>query len=200
MQLDHLIAFNIALLAALLSPGPGMLVTIRNTLANGRRAGIATGFGLGTVAACWTGAALLGLDAIFAIFPWAHLTLRITGALYLLYIAYAVWKDAHTPIAPAPHSDRKSFVTGVLVNLSNPKSILFAAAVIVVIFPAGINYGHMALIVANQMVLEWTFYVILALTLSHHSIRQRYLSIKPILDRIAASMLGALGLKLLTDR
>ena len=78
--------------------------------------------------------------------------------------------------------------------------ILFAAAVIVVIFPAGIGYGQMALIVANQMVLEWTFYFILALTLSHHSIRQRYLGIKPILDRIAATMLGALGLKLLTDR
>lgn len=200
MQVEHLIAFNFALLAALLSPGPGMLVTIRNTLTGGRKAGILTGFGLGAMASCWTGAALLGLDVIFSIFPWAYVTMRIMGAVYLIYIAYSIWTSARTEITPAPISGRRYFATGLLVNLSNPKSILFAAAVIVVIFPAGLNFSQMAIIAANQIALESVFYTCLALILSHDIIRRRYLGIKPVLDRIAATMLGALGLKLLTDR
>ncbi len=61
MEPAHLIAFNLTLLAALASPGPAMLVAIRATLLGGRSHGIATGLGLGTMAALWTGTALLGL-------------------------------------------------------------------------------------------------------------------------------------------
>ncbi|WP_425039307.1 hypothetical protein [Primorskyibacter sp. S187A] len=47
MGWEHLVAFNITLLAAILSPGPAMLYFIRTTLAEGRRAGIFTVLGLG---------------------------------------------------------------------------------------------------------------------------------------------------------
>ncbi|MEO1155520.1 MAG: LysE family translocator, partial [Pseudomonadota bacterium] len=63
MEITHLIAFNLALLAALASPGPALLLAIRNTLAGGQAAGIATGLGLALVAAIWTMAALMGLNA-----------------------------------------------------------------------------------------------------------------------------------------
>ena len=53
MELTHIIAFNLALLAAMASPGPALLLAIRNTLASGRSAGIATGMGLGLMAALW---------------------------------------------------------------------------------------------------------------------------------------------------
>ena len=200
MELEHVIAFNIALLAALFSPGPGMLVTIRNTLANGRRAGFATGIGLGTIAAGWTLAALFGLEAIFTLFPWAYVTLRIIGAAYLLYIAISIWHSARSAIDPTPISGRRAFVTGMLVNLGNPKSVLFAGAVLVVIFPAGLSTTEMSIIALNQILLEWTFYTCLVMVLSHGAISTHYLNAKPILDRVAATMLGALGLKLLTDR
>ncbi|MEM7724509.1 MAG: LysE family transporter, partial [Pseudomonadota bacterium] len=72
MDLAHLIAFNLALLAAIASPGPSLLFLIRTTLAEGRAAGLAAAIGLGVMAALWTGAALLGLDALFSLFPWAY--------------------------------------------------------------------------------------------------------------------------------
>ena len=77
METAHLIAFNLALLAALISPGPGMLVALRATLAEGRRAGVLTGMGLGAMAAGWTGLALLGLDVVFTAVPWAYLALKL---------------------------------------------------------------------------------------------------------------------------
>ncbi|HBB82909.1 MAG TPA: lysine transporter LysE, partial [Sulfitobacter sp.] len=59
MELSHLIAFNIALIASILSPGPAFLIALKTTLSSGRRAGVAVGLGLGLVASFWTLAALL---------------------------------------------------------------------------------------------------------------------------------------------
>ena len=72
MTIEHLIAFNLALLAAIASPRPALLMAVRTALSAGRRAGIAMGCGLGLMAAAWTLMALLGLEAIFRLFPWAY--------------------------------------------------------------------------------------------------------------------------------
>ncbi|MRU14025.1 LysE family translocator [Roseovarius sp. A21] len=202
MELTHLIAFNLTLLAALASPGPAMLLSIRATLSGGRAHGVATGLGLGSMAAIWTLTALLGLDVIFKLFPWAYLAMKITGAAYLLWVAYGMWHSAASPIdtqsSPAPR--RRAFRTGLMVNLANPKSVLFAASVLVVIFPPDMTLTNKALIIANHLAVEWIAYSLFALALSTKPARDGYLRLKPILDRTAAAILGMLGLRLLTDR
>ncbi|SFE03137.1 LysE family transporter [Roseivivax sediminis] len=136
MDWPHLLAFNLTLLAAMASPGPALLLALRTSLVAGPRAGITTGLGLGAMAAAWTAAALLGLQAIFALVPWAYLTLKIAGALYLLWLALAMWRDARAPLSEKGRVAAAPFRTGLLVNLANPKSVLFAASVLLVIFPA----------------------------------------------------------------
>lgn len=202
MEPAQLIAFNLTLLAAMAAPGPAMLLAIRATLTGGRTHGIATGLGLGTMAAAWTALALLGLDAVFALFPWAYLAMKFAGALYLMWIAVGMWRAARTPLADTapPVPRHRAFLTGLGVNLANPKSALFAAAVLVVIFPAGLGALEMALIVANHLVVEWLVYGLFAMALSTGPARAGYLHLKPLLDRAAAAVLGALGLRLLLDR
>ena len=135
MELAHLIAFNLALLAAIASPGPAMLYFIRTTLASGRVIGLYTVWGLGLMAATLTALAFMGLSAVFALFPWAFVIFKTIGALYLIWIAYQTWCDAREPVEAAPTPPARAFLGGMLVNLSNPKSVLFAAAVIIVILP-----------------------------------------------------------------
>lgn len=200
MEPAQLIAFNLALLAAMASPGPALLVALRSTLAAGRGAGIATGAGLGLVAALWTLAALLGLDALFELVPWAYAGLKTAGALYLIWIAVEAWRHARAPLGPAPAAGRRAFLTGALVNLGNPKSVLFAAAVLVVIFPPTLSLSEKALVTLNHFLVEVTVYAALAVLLGRDAVRVRYLALKPALDRAAALVLGALGLRLLFDR
>lgn len=200
METAHLIAFNLTLLAALASPGPAMLMALRTTLVEGRMAGILTGLGLGTIAAAWTGAALLGLDVIFTLFPWAYMTLKFVGAAYLIYLAVSIWREANTPLDTAAPARRRPFVSGMLVNLANPKSVLFASAVLVVIFPRDMGLAQKALIVGNHMLVEYAAYTIFAVALSTRAARDGYLRLKPLFDRIAAGVLAALGLKLVFDR
>lgn len=200
MELAHLIAFNLTLLAAILSPGPAMLYFIRTTLASGRMAGLYTVWGLGMMAATWTALAFLGLDAIFAVFPWAFIALKTIGALYLIWIAYQTWAHARAPMGDAPTPPMRAFLGGVLVNMSNPKSVLFAGAVIMVIFPQGMAFADKAIVVLNHLVIELIVGSALVLAFSTKHVSAGYLRAKPILDRIAASVLGFLGLKLLLSR
>lgn len=197
----HFVAFNLTLLAAIASPGPALLLALRTSLAHGPMAGIATGAGLGLMAAAWTAAALMGLGVVFALFPFAYLTIKVAGALYLIWIAWTLWRDACQPLSDAGHaaSRAKAFRTGLLVNLGNPKSVLFASAVLLVIFPADLTLGAKVLIVINHLLVELLVYTGFALLLATQPARDGYLRAKPVLDRIAAAVLGLLGLRLLLD-
>jgi len=201
MELTHLIVFNLTLLAAIAAPGPSILFLIRSTLTNGRRVGLITAAGLGCMAAAWTLAALLGLDKLFDLFPWAYATLKILGAFYLIWIAISTWRSANAPVGKAPTpSGRRAFLSGLLVNLGNPKSVIFAAAVIIVIFPPELTGAQKALIFANHLIVELTVQPLLALLLSTTIVRNRYLNAKPVLDRFAAAIMGTLGMRLLIER
>lgn len=202
MELAHLIAFNVALLAAIASPGPSLLYLIKTTLTNGRAAGIATAGGLACMAALWTLAALLGLDGIFTLFPWAYIALKTLGAAYLIWIAVQTWRHASVPVAAGGDvaSRGRAFRAGLMINLANPKSVVFAAAVIVVIFPAGLNGWEKTIIFFNHLAVELVVQPLLAICLSTGIVRARYLAAKPMIDRVTAAILGALGLRLLLTR
>ncbi len=200
MTAGHLLAFNLALLAAWASPGPALLVALRATLTHGRRAGLATGLGLALAAAIWTLVALGGLHSVFRVFPVLYVALKLVGAAYLVWIAWKTWANARRPIAQGAAPRGRAFLDGMLVNFGNPKSVLFAAAVLVVIFPPGLSFADKALIFANHLAVETLAYSVLALVMGSGAVARRYLALKVWLDRVAALMLGSLGLRLLTER
>jgi threonine/homoserine/homoserine lactone efflux protein len=204
VELSHILAFNAALLAAWIAPGPAMLYALRTSLAYGRAAGIAAGVGLGAVACLWTLAALLGLDALFAMFPWAYTVLKVGGSLYLIWIAVQTWRSAGAPVGTeGPDTVRRlvrAAARGALLNIGNPKSVLFAAAVLAVIFPPGLTAGEMAFVTLNHFGLEVALYGMLAAVVSTPAVSRRYLALKLWLDRVSAAVMGGLGLRLLLDR
>ncbi len=200
MDWTHLLAFNLTLLAAMAAPGPALLYALRQSISGGFLTGAATGAGLALVAAGWTGAALLGLEALFALVPIAYLALRIIGALYLIWVAWTLWRNARQSFSDSATPGARAFLGGMLVNLANPKSVLFAASVLVVIFPPGLSLAQKALIVTNHFLVECLVYALFAALLATPPARAGYLRLKPLIDRAAALILGALGLRLLLGR
>ena len=135
MTTEHLIAFNIFLFVSMLSPGPALLMVARQTLEQGFNVGFKTGIGLGTMAAFWTMCALIGLGAVFVLFPFAYSVVRLIGALVLLYFAYSIWKSASQIAKARPILFGNPIVLGLMTNAMNPKSVLFASSVLLAIFP-----------------------------------------------------------------
>lgn len=201
MTLEHILLFNLALIVAILSPGPAFLLSIQTTLSKGRRAGFLLGLGLALMAAIWTGCALLGLETIFKLFPWAYTTVKTIGALYLLYVALQLWKGSRKQLEE--NTDRKNgspFLQGIMVNTLNPKSVIFAGAVLVVIFPPNMTTAENLLVVLNHFLVEVIFYYCLALTMSIDTVKSRYMSFKRYIDCVASIVLAGFGTRLLLDR
>ncbi|MGU9962940.1 MAG: LysE family translocator [Candidatus Halichondribacter symbioticus] len=201
MELAHLITFNIALFAIWCAPGPALIFTLRTALAEGRLSGIASGVGLAFVASLWTLAALLGLDIIFTLFPALYTIVKLAGALYLLWLAWNTWRTARDPIPEASSASTflRAFRQGMMVNALNPKSVLFAAATVAVIFPP-LTTGESAIIMINHFFLEVFLYTTLSVIMASPPIARVYLSLKPWFDRLAATVMAALGLRLLWQR
>lgn len=200
MTFELILAFNVALFASFISPGPALLLAIRTSLSHGRWAGIQMGCGLGLVAALWTLAALVGLDSIFTLFPWTYAIIKTVGAFYLIYIAWTTWRSAKEPISAPTQRVTRYFWQGALLNLSNPKSVLFSAAVLVVIFPPDLTLAFKSFIVFNQFLVEVIGYTIVAFVMSTHAVSKAYLRAKHWFDRFAAIVLTALGLRLLFQK
>ena len=144
----------------------------------------------------WTAVALIGLDVIFRTFPWLYKMMTVIGATYLTYIAFRTWRGAGDPILDNSNISTNAFWNGVFLNLSNPKSVLFAAAVLIAIFPGGMSLSAKSLVIVNHFFVEVIFYVLLASVMGGVAIRAKYLSRKLYLDRFAAAVLFALAVRI----
>lgn len=130
-MIETLISFSIATLALAISPGPDNIYVLTQSLANGTKSGIATTAGL--ISGCIVHTTLLafGISAIITASEELFYAIKLFGACYLLYLAYKVYKsDEH--ISLAENAPKKSytqlFKTGVIMNLVNPKVMIFFLA------------------------------------------------------------------------
>ncbi|SDZ35407.1 Threonine/homoserine/homoserine lactone efflux protein [Jannaschia faecimaris] len=198
LTIGQLVAFNVALFFAVAAPGPAFLICTRSSLQDGVRAGVMTGLGLAIVAGLWTLAALLGLDALFDAVPQAYTVMKIGGAILVLFFAVGTWLSAAAPVPDTPQgSSGRAFLQGVALNLANPKSIIFAVGVLLVIFPPGLNAIEMGILTVNHILLEAIVYSTLAYLLNRPNVRARYIALKPRIMRTMAIILALLGLRLL---
>ena len=130
-MLETLISFSIATLALALSPGPDNIYVLTQSLANGTKSGIATTAGL--ISGCIVHTTLLafGVSAILIASEEIFYGIKVLGACYLLYLAYMVYKS-DSNISLTENAPKKSyfqlFKIGVVMNLVNPKVMIFFLA------------------------------------------------------------------------
>ena len=129
-DLPVLLAFTLAGLVLFLTPGPDMSLWLAKTVAGGRRSGFAAM--LGTSAGCCVHSVLAaaGVSVLVAASPVAFNAMKVAGALYLLWLAVQTLRHGTAldvaeggPAGTAPWWP--TFLTGLGVNLANPKVVIF---------------------------------------------------------------------------
>ncbi len=124
-----LLAFAGAALVLNLTPGADMLFCLGQGLRSGPRAGWAASAGVSTGSMVHVTVAGLGLSAALAAVPGAFDAIRWAGAAYLVWLAIAALRggaakhEAGMPMRPV-----RAYISGMVVNLLNPKVILFVLA------------------------------------------------------------------------
>ncbi|MEU7608490.1 LysE family translocator [Micromonospora sp. NPDC049204] len=111
-------------------PGPDMAFIITMGVGGGPLAGFAAALGVATGLAVHAVAAILGFAAIFAVAPFLYDVIRWAGAAYLVYLAVKTYLERNETALAAPAGVNRwvAFRKAAVVNLLNPKVILFNAA------------------------------------------------------------------------
>lgn len=128
-DLPVLLAFAVATFVLMITPGPDMALQMSRAINYGRAHGLAAMFGAMTGILVHTTLVAFGISVLIVAAPPLFMALKIAGAVYLIWLAWqAVTAGGGLRIADAarkPPTLWQSFVTGVGINLLNPKVVLF---------------------------------------------------------------------------
>lgn len=119
------IGFGLVALGMVLTPGPNMIYLVSRSICQGPVAGLVSLGGVALGFVVYMLCAAFGITSLIFAVPYAYDALRLTGAAYLLYMAWqAVKPNGRSPfqVRDLPKdSNRRLFVMGFVTNLLNPK-------------------------------------------------------------------------------
>lgn len=198
-------AFLVTALVIVATPGTGALFTIAAGLARGTRASILAAFActLGTVPHLV--AAITGLAALLHASGVAFEAVKYAGVAYLLWMAWSTWRDTgalQVEDAPRTGSRRSVIVSGVTVNLLNPKLTIFFFAFLPQFVPAGSPGAAGQMLVLSAVFMLMTFVVFAGYGATAALLRDRVLSRPRLVDRIRktfAASFAVLGARLAVE-
>lgn len=129
-----LLAFAALALGMVLTPGPNMVYLISRSLCQGRTAGLVSLVGIALGFVFYMLCAAFGITALVLAIPYAYDALRLTGALYLGWLAWSALRPGgRSPFevrALPPDSRARLFAMGFVTNLLNPKIAMLYLALL----------------------------------------------------------------------
>ena len=152
------------------SPGPSLIVVLRNTLIGGRRQGVACAVGHGLGFGIYAGSAVFGLILLLENSPNVFLLLQIIGAVLLVWYGITMWTAKVDTLEDvdikATNHQRQGFTEGFAIAFFNPKIALFLVAVLAQVLKPGMGFETKLAIGALGMTIDTLWYVLVALVLT----------------------------------
>lgn len=194
--------FLVTCLIVVLIPGTGVIFTVSTGLTAGKRASVFAALG------CTAGilphllASILGLSALLHTSALAFEVLKYAGVAYLLYLAYATWRDRSafamndTPIVATL---RSLIIRGFLLNILNPKLTIFFLAFLPQFVTPGSTAPALQMLVLSGGFMAMTFAVFVLYGLLANGFRRAVIEsprVQNWLRRSFAAAFAGLGLNL----
>ena len=199
--------FLITSLIVVLIPGTGVVFTVSTGLVQGRRASAFAALG------CTAGilphllATALGLAALMHASAIAFQALKYAGVAYLIYLAYATWKDKAAFVVEDVPSKRTALgivIKAILLNILNPKLTIFFLAFLPQFVEPGASPPLAQLLMLSGVFMAMTFAVFVVYGLLAHAFRRAVLEsprVQSWLRHGFAATFAGLGVQLaLTER
>ncbi|TVT89668.1 LysE family translocator [Pseudomonas sp. RGB] len=194
--------FLVTCLIVVLIPGTGVIFTVSTGLTAGKRASVFAALG------CTAGilphllASVLGLSALLHTSALAFEVLRYAGVAYLLYLAYATWRDRSAFAmndAPTATTARGLMIRGFLLNILNPKLTIFFLAFLPQFVTPGNVSPAVQMLVLSAAFMAMTFAVFVIYGLLANGFRRAVIEsprVQNWLRRSFAAAFAGLGLNL----
>jgi threonine/homoserine/homoserine lactone efflux protein len=194
--------FLITSFIVVVSPGTGVLYTLAAGLSRGARASVVAAFGCTIGIVPHMAAAIMGLAALLHTSALAFQVFKYLGVAYLLYMAWSTLRERGALRVEKEAGARSAVqvtVTGILINILNPKLSIFFLAFLPQFVSAGEANPLSRMLALSAVFMLMTFVVFVGYGLFAASIRDHVISRPRVLTWMRRSFAGAfaaLGAKL----
>jgi threonine efflux protein len=198
-MLSSLVTIALLHWAVLLLPGFNVVLLAQLAGGQSRTAAIAAVAGMTTATLAWASLAVMGIGIVFSTHPALRQAAQIAGGLYLLYLAFNLWRAGAAKVSKPQGELSKvaAFRIGFMTSALNPKIALFYGSVFATSLPQSPSWLHVvgavAVVYCNSMV----WHTSLAVALSQKTVQRAYLRNFTRLTKASGAVVGAFGLRLI---
>jgi threonine/homoserine/homoserine lactone efflux protein len=199
-----LILYKIAFfwVIAVISPGPNFLVSLNTAIQHGKTQSLRVVLGIVSGTALWAITGFLGINFLFTIAPWLYRILKITGAIYLIYLGlssifFKKKQDQNQEIILGEKRNLYYFQKGLLVNLSNPKTAVFISSLFATTIPPDLGWSLSFFTLLILITISFCWYSLVCVFFSSKRIGPLLRQKKSIIDKLSGSVFILWGMKLL---
>lgn len=192
------------------SPGPDLFLVLR-LATKSRKHALAAVAGISTGAAIWISLTVFGFAAAITAIPWLMGAIQLVGGCYLVYMGIGMGKSgintllelragATPAVGTEPlKSPKATFRQGFFTNMSNPKIVLFLAAVLSQFIPSSAPWWVLLIYALALIVAQVVFFLIIAVVVSTDAVVKRMVLAGPWIDTIAGVIFLVLGATLIVS-
>ncbi|ANO49866.1 LysE family translocator [Woeseia oceani] len=181
----------------MISPGPDMVIVMRNTIVGGRAAGLQTSLGVLGGNLVHISYCLLGIGWVISQSILVFSIIKFAGAAYLIYLGISSFRPEQTSLRVSditPVVQRRTWLLqGLINNLLNPKGTLFYLGVFTVVITPQTTVGTTGLLVASMVLISALFWLFFVYTLDRPAVRRFIDRSQQTVSRVFGVVLLALG-------
>jgi len=189
---------------AVISPGPDFAMTLRNSLVFGRRAGLATSFGIAAGVSVHIVYSILGFSLVLAEAVWLLEVIRYGGAAYLIWLGIQPFRIQPVALEASQKeaggdkglSLTHAFKSGFLCNALNPKTTMFFVALFSqIIHPETPIFGQLSFGAFIAMT-HFIWFAFVAIALTHRKLKFLFERFREKIEKGIGICLVGLGVRL----
>jgi len=199
MDIESLLWMSFICAMGAISPGPSLVVVLRNTISGGRTRGVMTAIGHGIGFSIYAFVAVMGLSSVLLANEQIFLLLQSAGALFLIWLAFSMITHKNSVSSEEnEQSVYKGFLEGFMIAFLNPKILVFLVAIFSQFINSDItDYGRFIMAIIAGII-DTIWYVLVALTLADTKFINS-LGVNVIfIDRFTGTILFIFGILLFT--
>ena len=167
MDIKSLIGLSFVCAMGAISPGPSLVVVLRNTIAGGRRQGVMTGVGHGLGITVYSFIAVMGLSSLLLANKQIFNLLQWSGALVLIWLAFDMISFNTSDLSEKyEDSGRRGFIEGFMISFLNPKILVFMVAVFSQFISPDIDDPSRFIMAIMAGIIDAAWYVLVAIALA----------------------------------
>ncbi|SFJ95123.1 Threonine/homoserine/homoserine lactone efflux protein [Pseudovibrio ascidiaceicola] len=202
MDLQILLVFGATLFVVAITPGPAITALVSRTLGFGLQGTLTFVSGMLIGSMCLFILAILGLAKLASTYVLAFTIVKYAGAAYLLFLAWKLWRasglqttqanEDTVHVQQSSKGSAKTLVSGMLITLSNPKGLLFYAALMPSVVPMETitTIGLVELMFVTLAVLSLVFAIYIGVTVRARSLLTSEKAVKRLNKSASVAMFG----------